>query len=144
QLPETEWKERCMSSSVSIVRSQRLGQGESGELLNFSREQLGWQWMSMSVRRLNPREVYQAKTESEEAAFLILGGICTVDWGGGPQTIGGRKHVFDGLPYCLYLPAGNAANFRAETVCEIAQCRVPSDARLEPRLVTPKDIASSL
>ena len=33
---------------------------------------------------------------------------------------------------------------KAETVCEIAQCRVPSKAKLEPRLVTPNDVATGL
>jgi 5-deoxy-glucuronate isomerase len=133
-----------MSSRVSVVHSRQLAQGESGELLNFSRENVGWQWMSMTVRRLNPTETHEARTPGEEAAFLILGGLCTADWGKGQQTIGGRKNVFDGLPYCLYLPAGHSVTFRAETVCEIAECRVPSQAKLEPRLVTPKDSASSL
>jgi 5-deoxy-glucuronate isomerase len=133
-----------MSSRVSVVHSRQLAQGESGELLNFSREDVGWQWMSMTARRLNPNETYEAKTQGEEAAFVILGGFCTANWGKGQQTIGRRKNVFDGLPYCLYLPAGYSMTFRAETVCEIAECRVPSQAKLEPRLVTPKDIASSL
>jgi 5-deoxy-glucuronate isomerase len=136
-----EW---CMSSRVSVVHSKQLAQGGSGELLNFSRESVGWQWMSMTVRRLNPNETYQAIAQGEEAAFVILGGLCIANWGKGQQTIGGRKNVFNGLPYCLYLPTGNSVTFRAETVCEIAECRVPSQARLEPRLVTPKDIASSL
>ena len=133
-----------MSSRVSIVHSRQLAQGESGELLNFSRESVGWQWMSMTARRLKSSETYEAKTQGEEAAFVILGGLCTANWGKGQQTLGGRKNVFDGLPYCLYLPAGHSATFRAETVCEIAECRVPSQAKLEPRLVTPKDIVSSL
>src|SRR5215467_15502648 len=133
-----------MSSKVSVVHSRRLAPGESGELLNFSRESLGWQWMSMTAMRLNPNETYEAKTHGEEAAFVILGGLSTVNWGHGQQTIGGRKNVFDGLPYCLYLPSGNRVTFRAETVCEIAECRVPSKAQLEPHLVTPKDIASSI
>jgi len=133
-----------MSSTVSVVHSRQLATGESGELLNFSRENVGWPWMSMAARRLNPSEVYETKTQGEEAAFVILGGTCTAHWGNRQQTIGGRKNVFDGLPYCLYLPSGCAVTFRAETVCEIAECRVPSTAKLEPRLVTPKDIASSL
>jgi 5-deoxy-glucuronate isomerase len=133
-----------MSSRVSVVHSQQLAPGESGELLNFSRESVGWQWMSMAARRLNPDETYEAKTQGEEAAFVILGGRSTANWGKGPQTIGGRNNVFDGLPYCLYLPSGNRVTFQAETACEIAECRVPSQAQLEPRLVTPKDIASTL
>jgi 5-deoxy-glucuronate isomerase len=133
-----------MSSRASVVHSRQLAPGESGELLNFSRESVGWQWMSMTARRLNPNEKYEANTEGEEAAFVILGGLSTANWGKGQQTLGGRKNVFDGLPYCLYLPSGNRVTFRAEAACEIAECRVPSQAQLEPRLVTPNDIASTL
>ncbi len=133
-----------MSSKVSVAHSRRLAPGESGELLHFTRESVGWEWMSLDVRRLNPGETHSAKMEGEEAAFVILGGKCKANWGEGEQTIGGRKHVFDGLPYCLYLPSGNTVMFRAETVCEIAECRAPSRAKLAPKLVTPKEVVSGL
>jgi 5-deoxy-D-glucuronate isomerase len=55
------------------------------------------------------------------------------------ESIGERKDVFGGLPYCLYLPSGNAVAIKAETVCEIAECRVPSKAKLEPKLITLKE-----
>lgn len=100
--------------------------------------------MSMSARRLNPGESYSASTQGEEAAFVLLGGRCSVNWGDGPHSIGQRKNVFDGLPYCLYLPTGHSATFMAETVCEIAECRVPSQAKLQPKLITPKDVVSGL
>jgi 5-deoxy-glucuronate isomerase len=58
--------------------------------------------------------------------------------------IGGRKTVFDGLPYALYLPSGNSVTLNAETVCEIAECRVPSTASLQPKLISPRDISSNL
>ncbi len=58
--------------------------------------------------------------------------------------MGKRKNVFDGLPYTLYLPAQSQVSFTAETVCEIAECRVPSTAQLQPRLITPSDVATSL
>jgi len=133
-----------MSSQVSVVHSRRLAPGESGELLNFSRESVGWSWMSMTVRRLNPDETYETKTTGEEAAFVLLGGLCQANWGSGQKTIGGRKSVFEGLPYCLYLPTANSVKFCANTVCEIAECRVPSRAKLEPHLVTPQDVVTSL
>jgi len=100
--------------------------------------------MSFFVRRLQPADVWNTRTEHEEAAFVLLGGTCRADWGRGAQRIGKRKDVFDGFPYALYLPAGNEVTFTAETVCEIAECRVPSEARLEPRLITPVDVVSSL
>jgi 5-deoxy-glucuronate isomerase len=133
-----------MNSRPFVVHSKRFTDGQSGEMLHFTRESVDWEWMSMSARRVNAGETYQTATEREEAAFVILGGRCAADWGKGEQRIGERKDVFDGLPYCLYLPSGHSVKFKAENVCEIAECRAPSEAKLEPRLVTPKDVASSL
>jgi 5-deoxy-glucuronate isomerase len=133
-----------MSETDFLVHSRDFPREQAGELLHLPRQQAQWEWMSFFVRRLQPGNVWNARTENEEAAFVLLGGICTADWGRGPQQIGKRKDVFDGFPYALYLPTGNAVTFAAETMCEIAECRVPSEARLEPRLVTPADVTSSL
>src|SRR5215472_10491055 len=133
-----------MAEAPNIVHSRPLPEGQSGELLHFSRESVQWEWMSMSAWRLNPGETYSAATRGEEAAFVLLGGRCTVDWGEGPCAIGERKNVFDGLPYTVYLPTNHSVTFKAETVSEIAECRVPSGAKLQPKLITPKDVASSL
>ena len=133
-----------MSSGPVIIHSRQLALGQSGEVLNFSREAAQWEWMSMSVRRLIPGEDYESTTHGEEAAFVLLGGKCCADWGAGPKPIGKRKDVFDGLPYCVYLPANHHVKFKAETACEIAQCRVPSQAKGEPHLFTPSDVVTSL
>jgi 5-deoxy-glucuronate isomerase len=133
-----------MGTQQNVVHSRILAGAQSGELLRFSREDVQWEWMSMSARRLNPGEIYSTSTKGEEGAFLILGGKCTAGWGAGERSIGERTSVFDGLPYCLYLPSGNAVTFKAESVCEIAECRVPSIARLEPKLITPKEVVSGL
>jgi len=133
-----------MSSRPFVVHSRRLTDGHSGELLNFSRDSVQWEWMSMSVRKLAPGEMYEAATRGEEAAFVLLSGRCDVDWGAGPKAIGERKSVFDGLPYCVYLPTNNGVKFKADTVCEIAECRVPSRKEGEPHLFTPKDAVTSL
>jgi 5-deoxy-glucuronate isomerase len=133
-----------MSESDSLVHSRNLPLAESGELLHLPRGDAKWEWMSFFVRRLQPGNVYRSVTEHEEAAFVLLGGICRVDWGQGAQTIGKRKDVFDGLPYTVYLPAGHEVTFTAETACEIAECRVPSEARLEPALISPANVSSAL
>ena len=133
-----------MPESDSLVPSRNLSPTESGELLRLPRADAKWEWMSFFVRRLLRGEVYRSRTEHEEAAFVLLGGNCLVDFGKGEQPIGKRKNVFDGLPYAVYLPAGHEVTFTADSLCEIAECRVPSDARLEPRLITPKDVASGL
>ncbi len=133
-----------MSNLQDIVHSRVLPEGHSGELIRFSRDSVRWEWMSMVGRRLNPGETYSTTTQGEEAAFVVLGGRCSADWGRGSQKIGQRLNVFDGLPYCLYLPTENSVAFTAETVCEIAECRVPSQKKLAPQLITPKDVAASL
>jgi 5-deoxy-glucuronate isomerase len=133
-----------MSETESLVHSENLPSGQAGELLHLPRQKANWEWMSFFVRRMAPSDVYRATTDGEEAAFVLLGGNCRADWGLGSRQIGKRKDVFDGFPYALYLPTGNTVSFTAETVCEIAECRVPSRAQLQPKLITPDDVVSSL
>lgn len=133
-----------MSETQSLVHSTHLPPEHGGMLVQMPRQEAHWQWMSFFVRRLQPGEVFQARTENEEAAFVLLGGTCLADWGRGQQRIGKRNNVFEGFPYALYLPPGNTARFKAESACELAECRVPSQARLEPRLITPADVSSNL
>jgi 5-deoxy-glucuronate isomerase len=133
-----------MTGKDFIVPSKKLTPQQSGELLHLSREEAAWQWMSFFVRRLAAGEVYRASVPTEEAVFVILGGRCQANWGEGDRQIGQRDNVFGGLPYTLYLPAGNTVTFQAETVCEIAECRVPSTAKLQPKLVTPSDVQTNL
>jgi 5-deoxy-glucuronate isomerase len=133
-----------MTSDTTVVHSLKLPRQESGELLRFTREQAGWQWMSFVVRRLLPGDSLSLDTQGEEMGLVFLGGRCIADWGEGNISIGGRKDVFDGLPYALYLPSGSSVALKAETLCEIAECRVPSTASFRPRLITPRDILSNL
>jgi 5-deoxy-glucuronate isomerase len=127
-----------------LVHSSDLPAQESGELLHLPRQKANWAWMSFFVRRLQPGHVFQTRVEDEEAAFVILGGTCVANWGCGPKLLGKRKDVFDGFPYTLYLPSQSSVSFTAEMPCEIAECRVPSQAQLEPRLIAPENVASSL
>jgi 5-deoxy-glucuronate isomerase len=131
-------------SAPDFLFHSRLACDGSGRLLSLSRESARWEWMSFFVHRLPPGQSHTVRTAGEEAALVLLGGRCIADWGEGRQQIGERAHVFDGLPYVIYLPSGAHATLDAETGCEIAECRVPSTARLEPRLITPQHVKSSL
>jgi 5-deoxy-glucuronate isomerase len=133
-----------LSDDRFLVHSINIPPDKSGELLELSREKAQWEWMSFFVRRLQPGDVFKTRTADEEAAFVLLGGTCTADWGQGPRRIGKRKNVFDGFPYTLYLSANQAVWFTAESACEIAECRVPSKAKNESRLVEPKDVSTNL
>jgi len=133
-----------VSDGNVLIHSVSLPEQKGGELLSLPRQRAGWEWMSFFVRRLQPGESFRTRTDHEEAAYVLLGGICRLDWPGGTSRIGKRKNVFDGFPHALYLPSGSEAVFTAQTTCEIAECRAPSDARLEPKLITPGETVSSL
>jgi 5-deoxy-glucuronate isomerase len=133
-----------MAGVDHLVHSQKLSSERGGMLLHLPREQARWEWMSFSVRRLLPEETYATSTENEEAAFVILGGTCCADWGSGEVKIGERTDVFTGFPYTIYLPSQNRILFTADKVCEIAECRVPSTAKLQPRVIRPSDVTSTL
>jgi 5-deoxy-glucuronate isomerase len=128
----------------SVVRGQNLPLDQAGTMIGFSREEAGWEWMSFVATRLLPGQTLELRTSGEELVLVWLGGTCLADWGAGEQSVGARANVFDGLPYSLYLPSDSRVMLKAETVCEIAECRVPSKATLEPRLVTPKDVSTGL
>ena len=124
--------------------SRGLSPAESGELLHFTRQDAGWEWMSFFVRRLVSGQVWESRNAEQETVMLLLGGTCLADWGEGRRKIGHRKNVFDGLPYAVYLPAGFQLHLEAQTECEFVACSVPSRAQLKPRLITPADVTVSL
>ena len=72
-----------MTALPNVVHSRTLPDGQPGELLNFSRQDVHWEWMSMAVRRLAPGQSYSAATQGEEAAFVILGGSLIIHFGRG-------------------------------------------------------------
>jgi 5-deoxy-glucuronate isomerase len=124
--------------------SHKLPPGQSGDLVSVSRESAGWDWMSFRVRRVIEGEKWQVQDDEQETAIVLLSGRCRADWGKGWRSIGERADVFAGLPYAVYLPPGASLKVETETDCELAVCSVPSKARLEPRLITPAEVRTSL
>jgi len=124
----------------ALYHSEPIPAGKSGALVSITRVQAGWETISFSVHRLLKGQYQQGNTGPEEAAFVVLGGKCSIDWGEGPRVIGHRPNVFSGYPYAVYLPAHTAFEISAETDCEYADCRAPSEARLQPLIITPGDI----
>jgi 5-deoxy-glucuronate isomerase len=132
-----------MNADQYVLHSRRLSE-DSGELISFSRQAAGWDWMSFSARRLAAGEVWEVQHAGEESVQVLLGGMCDVHWGTSYHSIGERKNVFDGLPYALYLAPGERARYTARTVCEIAECHVPAEGGFPSRLLTPKEASTSL
>src|SRR5438876_1192385 len=112
-----------MSDGEFHIRPCALGEEQSGELLAFTRESAGWEWMSFSVQRLATGETWATEAREEEIGFVLLSGRCAANWGVEEMNIGERASVFDGFPYAIYVTRGDSLRIRALTVCEFAVCR---------------------
>jgi 5-deoxy-glucuronate isomerase len=135
--------ETCYAQEV-LIHSDSIPQDKSGVLVSVTRERANWKTISFAVRRLVTGQYWQSNTRDEEAALVILGGKATIDWGQGPREVGGRKDVFSGYPHAVYLPSCTPFEVSATTVCEFADCRTPSSARLGPRVIAPADCGEEI
>jgi len=113
----------------------------SGETLLVTPESAGYEYLTLSIRRLIRGEKFQSETAATELGLVILGGRCSVDSTAGSWSdIGSRAHVFDGLPTAVYLPIETGFTVSAETDCELAFCFSRAEEKFPGRLVTPDDI----
>jgi 5-deoxy-glucuronate isomerase len=111
------------------------------EVFRNRRTDFGFEHLSFAVRKLAPGQTYEEKTESNELAIVLLGGICSVKSTAGEWShIGGRATVFDGLPYTLYLPPGTAFAVSTEAGCDLAFCYCRAEEKHPARLVTPDEV----
>lgn len=104
-------------------------------------ENFGYEYLSFEVRNLEPGQQFDGKTGGNELAMVVLGGLCSVksprgEW----RRIGGRKTVFDGLPYTLYLPPESGFAVTAETACSLALCYCRAEEEHPAHLVTPAEV----
>jgi len=100
----------------------------------------GWRYLSFRVDRLHDGENVTRNTSGEEIALVPLGGRCAVDTGGERYELGERASVFDGMPWALYLPRDTEYTVTALGDVEVAVSGALADERLEPRLISPKDV----
>jgi 5-deoxy-glucuronate isomerase len=97
-------------------------------------ESAGWSYLYFRVRRAP----FSSDTGDVEVALVPLGGRCRVAADGSEWELGGREHVFDGLPWSLYLPRDTA--YSVEGDAEVAICGARCARRRDPVLVRPKDV----
>lgn len=113
----------------------------SGETLLATPDSIGYQYLTLSIRKLLRGEKFQSATEATELGLVLLGGSCSVESSAGSwKTLGSRAHVFDGLPTAVYLPIETEYTIAAETDCELALCFSRAEEKFPARLVTPDDI----
>jgi len=104
-------------------------------------ETFGFEYLAFETRTLAAGEEMRGDTQDRELALVVLGGRCSVESPAGSWTrLGERAHVFDGLPYTLYLPIHTPFHLAADTVCDLAFCYCRAEESFPARLVTPDDV----
>ena len=104
-------------------------------------ENFGFEFLSFAARKLAQGQHYSAETGATELAIVVLGGVCSVKSSKGEWLrFGGRKNVFDGYPYTLYLPIGTSFTVTADTACDLAFCYSKAEVEFPAHLVTPDEV----
>jgi 5-deoxy-glucuronate isomerase len=97
-------------------------------------ESAGWSHLGFGVRAGS----FESETGEFEIALVPLAGRFRVESDGASWELGGREHVFAGMPWALYLPRDSG--YRVEGTGELAICGARCTERREPVLVEPSDV----
>lgn len=127
--------------AVELLHHSRETRSDSGELISMTAADAGWEYTSLTVRRLHDGQRWEQSTGSSEVALIVLGGTCRVESEEQRWRLGVRHNVFGGQPAALYLPIETSYEVFADGPVEIAVCGARADERHEPKLIDPADVA---
>ncbi len=99
--------------------------------------------VSLRIYKFLPGQVINGEAEDDEVCIVFLSGDVTMEVSGEENhawTIRGRKNVFDGLPYVVYLPPHYHYKLSPHTDAEVAYARAKAKGRMAPRLIRPQDL----
>ncbi|HXU35222.1 MAG TPA: 5-deoxy-glucuronate isomerase [Blastocatellia bacterium] len=124
-----------------LLIPKKVLRGGSGDTMHVTPASSGFEYLSLRARRLVKGDSFSDETGNTEMGMVVLGGRCSVESTAGSwQGFGERAHVFNGMPYALYLPIETSFTVRAESDCDLAFCYCRAESKFPARLVTPDDI----
>ena len=100
----------------------------------------GWEHLHFRTQTLAAGEVRKENTAGNEVCIVFLRGDAEVSFGGETRRLEGRRDVFAGLPYALYLPPGEAYTVKALTEVELGLGAAAAVGEHPARLITPDDV----
>jgi len=86
----------------------------------------GWTYVSFGVHTLQAGQTLTLPSSGQERALVPLAGTASAAADGQTWQFGGRRSVFDGLGWCLYLPFQTEVTVTAVTDLEIAVAEAPA------------------
>jgi len=113
----------------------------SGETLAVTPNSLGFNYLTLRIRRIQAGEKFSSNTGNCELGIVLLGGVCSVESTAGSwSNVGRRANVFSGLPYAVYLPIETEFSVTSAKDCEIALCYSLAEEKYPAQLIKPDDI----
>jgi 5-deoxy-glucuronate isomerase len=116
----------------------------NGVTVGVTPAEAGWVDLGFAARTLAAGTRIAGTTGSDEVSIVLLGGRATIVTDTGRwEGIGGRRTVFDGMPFAVYLPPGVQYEVIAESALDlgISWCPAAASDDLAARLITPADVA---
>ena len=130
-----------LKANSELLIRPTAGDGSSAQSMLVTRENSGFDYLTFRGQRMRKDETFTDETGNNELGLVVLGGCCSVESSEGSwSNFGGRAHVFNGLPYALYLPIQTTFTVRAITDCDFALCFCRSELKYPARLVTPEQV----
>lgn len=130
-----------MEHQRNLLVRPKAENGSRDERFVITPETAGWEYLSFCVQKMTKNESVSSETTNSELGLVVLGGRCSVESSAGSWfNFGARHHVFDGLPYALYLPIRTRFTVRAETDCEMAFCTSRAEVPHPAHLITPDEV----
>src|SRR5947209_1338886 len=90
----------------------------------------GWSTLTFRTYTFSAGKITNGEAVDDEVCMLFLSGKAVVQVGQHSWTINGRASVFDGLPYCIYLPPQARYILTPHTDCQLAYARARSTGQL--------------
>ncbi|MGH6891478.1 MAG: 5-deoxy-glucuronate isomerase, partial [Dongiaceae bacterium] len=115
--------------------------GADGLALSVTPESAGWKYVGFQVYRRAPGQELSWRIAGRETCLVLLSGKAkaAVD-GKASVEIGGRKNVFEGPGWSIYLPADARCVLKATTDIEVGICTAPGGKKFPARIIPPEQV----
>jgi 5-deoxy-glucuronate isomerase len=115
--------------------------GPDGLALSVTPESAGWKYVGFQVYRRAAGQELDWKIAGRESCLVLLSGKtrASID-DKAPVEIGGRKNVFEGPGWSVYLPSDSRCVLKATTDIEVGICTAPGGTKFPPRIIPPEEV----
>lgn len=123
---------------MNLIKKYQKGYGLTNVV---GKGECGLKKAVFDLLKLEAGNSFSGDTESNESAFVVLSGTCSIsgdDFSYG--HIGKRKDVFSGKPATVYLPCHTSYEIKAVTEVEIGICSAASTLKSAPVLIGPDEV----